>query len=109
MSRPPSLSAAASDRAQDAHGHSGTNLTAPVRPEHGARPMQAEWVRGIRRQCRAARVPFFFKRTVATPACSRASPASTCSCLATGGWHRRAIRIALQGPSWRKETAQPDA
>lgn len=36
MSRPPSLSAAASDRAQDAHGHSGTNLTAPVRPEHGA-------------------------------------------------------------------------
>jgi len=29
---------------------------------HGARPMSAEWVRQIRRQCRAARVPFFFKQ-----------------------------------------------
>ena len=28
----------------------------------GARPMRAEWVRGLRRQCRAARVPFFFKQ-----------------------------------------------
>jgi len=28
----------------------------------GARPMQAEWVRRIRRQCRAAGVPFFFKQ-----------------------------------------------
>jgi protein gp37 len=29
---------------------------------HGARPMKAEWVRGIRRQCRLAKVPFFFKQ-----------------------------------------------
>lgn len=28
----------------------------------GARPMEREWVRGIRRQCRSARVPFFFKQ-----------------------------------------------
>lgn len=28
----------------------------------GARPMRAEWVRRIRRQCRAAGVPFFFKQ-----------------------------------------------
>lgn len=32
----PWLSAAAPGRAQDARGHSGTNPTAPVRPEHGA-------------------------------------------------------------------------
>lgn len=29
---------------------------------HGARPLEAAWVRGIRRQCRMARVPFFFKQ-----------------------------------------------
>ena len=29
---------------------------------HGARPMQREWVVGIRDQCRRARVPFFFKQ-----------------------------------------------
>ena len=28
----------------------------------GARPMDAAWVRSIRRQCRAAKVPFFFKQ-----------------------------------------------
>jgi protein gp37 len=28
----------------------------------GARPMSADWVRGIRRQCRAVKVPFFFKQ-----------------------------------------------
>jgi protein gp37 len=28
----------------------------------GARPMQAEWVRNIRRQCKAAKVAFFFKQ-----------------------------------------------
>lgn len=28
----------------------------------GARPMKAEWVRNIRRQCRAAKVAFFFKQ-----------------------------------------------
>jgi protein gp37 len=28
----------------------------------GARPMEAAWVRGIRAQCRAARVAFFFKQ-----------------------------------------------
>jgi len=28
----------------------------------GARPMQAEWVRDIRRQCRRDKVPFFFKQ-----------------------------------------------
>jgi len=28
----------------------------------GARPMNADWVRAIRDQCRAARVPFFFKQ-----------------------------------------------
>jgi protein gp37 len=28
----------------------------------GARPMKPEWVRQIRRQCRAANVPFFFKQ-----------------------------------------------
>jgi protein gp37 len=29
---------------------------------HGARPMDPDWVREIRDQCRAARVPFFFKQ-----------------------------------------------
>ena len=29
---------------------------------HGARPMQKEWVVSVRRQCREARVPFFFKQ-----------------------------------------------
>lgn len=29
---------------------------------HGARPMNVEWVREIRDQCRPARVPFFFKQ-----------------------------------------------
>jgi protein gp37 len=28
----------------------------------GARPMKKTWVESIRRQCRAARVPFFFKQ-----------------------------------------------
>lgn len=28
----------------------------------GARPMEADWVRSLRRQCRAAKVPFFFKQ-----------------------------------------------
>lgn len=28
----------------------------------GARPMRTEWVQSIRRQCRKARVPFFFKQ-----------------------------------------------
>ena len=28
----------------------------------GARPMKPEWVESIRRQCRAAKVPFFFKQ-----------------------------------------------
>lgn len=29
---------------------------------HGARPMQKDWVVSVRRQCREARVPFFFKQ-----------------------------------------------
>lgn len=29
---------------------------------NGARPMDREWVRGIRRQCRSSKVPFFFKQ-----------------------------------------------
>ena len=29
---------------------------------HGARPMEAEWVRSIRAQCNEAEVPFFFKQ-----------------------------------------------
>jgi protein gp37 len=29
---------------------------------HGARPIKKEWVRSIRRQCRKAKVPFFFKQ-----------------------------------------------
>jgi protein gp37 len=29
---------------------------------HGARPLEAKWVRSIRAQCRAAKVPFFFKQ-----------------------------------------------
>ena len=29
---------------------------------HGARPIERAWVRSIRRQCRAAKVPFFFKQ-----------------------------------------------
>jgi protein gp37 len=28
----------------------------------GARPMHPDWARGVRDQCRAATVPFFFKR-----------------------------------------------
>ncbi len=29
---------------------------------HGARPMKAEWARGVRDQCQAQDVPFFFKQ-----------------------------------------------
>ena len=29
---------------------------------HGARPLRKQWVRNIRKQCRAAKVPFFFKQ-----------------------------------------------
>lgn len=29
---------------------------------HGARPMKQEWVLNVRRQCEAARIPFFFKQ-----------------------------------------------
>ncbi|MEW4566248.1 phage Gp37/Gp68 family protein [Tautonia sp. JC769] len=29
---------------------------------HGARPMQADWVRGLRDQCKESGVPFFFKQ-----------------------------------------------
>lgn len=29
---------------------------------HGARPLKQSWVRNIRRQCRGAQVPFFFKQ-----------------------------------------------
>jgi len=29
---------------------------------HGARPMRKEWVTSVRKQCREARVPFFFKQ-----------------------------------------------
>jgi protein gp37 len=29
---------------------------------HGARPMQLDWARGVRDQCRAVEVPFFFKQ-----------------------------------------------
>lgn len=29
---------------------------------HGARPLNPEWVRSLRRQCQRARVPFFFKQ-----------------------------------------------
>ena len=29
---------------------------------HGARPMEAEWVRSLRNQCREESVPFFFKQ-----------------------------------------------
>lgn len=29
---------------------------------HGARPIKPEWVRAIRKQCRKAKVPFFFKQ-----------------------------------------------
>lgn len=29
---------------------------------HGARPIEKRWVRGIRRQCRATKTPFFFKQ-----------------------------------------------
>ncbi len=42
MSRPPLHPAAASGGAQDAHRHSGTNPTAPVRPEHGAAVERSE-------------------------------------------------------------------
>lgn len=42
MSRSPSLSAAASGGAHDALRHSGTNPTAPVRPEHGAAVERSE-------------------------------------------------------------------
>ena len=29
---------------------------------HGARPIEATWVRSVRAQCRAQKVPFFFKQ-----------------------------------------------
>ena len=31
---------------------------------HGARPMQLDWVRGLRDQCQTADVPFFFKQMI---------------------------------------------
>jgi len=46
----------------------------------GARPMRAEWARGIRNQCLAAGVPFFFKQW--------------------GGTHRRSAGRELDGELW---------
>lgn len=46
----------------------------------GARPMRAEWVQSIQRQCRAQRVPFFFKQW--------------------GGVHKRKTGRELAGKTW---------
>lgn len=46
----------------------------------GARPMRVEWVQSIRRQCRAQRVPFFFKQW--------------------GGVHKRKTGRELAGKTW---------
>jgi protein gp37 len=46
----------------------------------GARPMSPEWVRDLRNQCRAARVPFFFKQW--------------------GGWNKKKTGRLLDGRSW---------
>jgi protein gp37 len=46
----------------------------------GARPMRAEWVQAIQRQCRAQRVPFFFKQW--------------------GGVHKRKTGRELGGKTW---------
>jgi protein gp37 len=44
-------------------GRTGINwVIAGGESGHGARPMDADWVRSIRDQCRKARVPFFFKQ-----------------------------------------------
>lgn len=48
---------------QDVLGTSGINwVIAGGESGHGARPMDIEWVRTIRNQCRKARVAFFFKQ-----------------------------------------------
>lgn len=47
---------------------------------HGARPMRPEWVRSIRDQCAAARVPFFFKQW--------------------GGVHKKVAGRLLDGRTW---------
>lgn len=46
----------------------------------GARPMRPEWVRSIRDQCRAAKIPFFFKQW-------------------GGRWKKRAGRV-FEGRTW---------
>lgn len=46
----------------------------------GARPLDAEWVREIRKQCRVARVPFFFKQW--------------------GGVHKKKNGRVLDGRTW---------
>ena len=46
----------------------------------GARPMKADWVRAIRKQCRAQKVPFFFKQW--------------------GGVHKKRAGRKLDGRTW---------
>ena len=53
----------------------------------GARPMNPEWVLDLRDQCRAARVPFFFKQW--------------------GGWNKKKTGRTLEGRLWDEMPRSP--
>ncbi len=53
----------------------------------GARPMEAVWVRGVRDQCVACGVPFFFKQW--------------------GGINRKQAGHMLEGRAWREWPMNP--
>jgi protein gp37 len=66
---------------------------------HGARPMKADWARGVRDQCTAAGVPFFFKQWGAyDEAGVRRGKAKTGRLLDERIWNE-APSVRFQGPA----------
>lgn len=79
----------------------------------GARPLQKEWVRSIREQCRAAGVSFFFKQWggVRKAAAGRVLDGQTydeipCRAAATVAPHRRRLALIDDVKSWDQELQQ---
>lgn len=80
---------------------------------HHARPMHPDWARGLRDQCQAAGVPFFFKQW------GEFKPVQSASFATPGGMADGTNRLAMlrdgricfrdRGPALCKETIDPEA
>ena len=68
-----------------------------------ARPMQAAWVESIFRQCRAARVPFFFKQW---GACEKTSRGASCTVAPTTRCHEGPARLLRSAAASRSRRAR---